>query len=208
MTNQNDAQTIARIEKLKGDFALNFKQICDLLTLLKSHHYYHDDRLFRHYREVSSGKLIPELVMALGLRRGYLQHMIGRPREVQMSVACDSDMSWCCALRGEIVEKRTSWKKMAAADFKRMFPIGGPVRSVQEQRDLLLAEMAAKPVTHIRQQPIARVDLKAGTFRLGAQVVPLSVVWAALAEVGIHLPVPMDGAAPQDCGPRVGAAAK
>lgn len=187
MTNQNEAQIIARIEELKGDLALNFKQICDLLALV-SQHYLHRDPLFRHYREVASGKLIPELVMAMGLKRGYLQHMMGRPREVQMQIARDADLSWCCAVRGEIVEKRTSWKSMGQADFKRMFPIGQPVRSLPEQIAALKQEMATQPVTHVKGQPIARVDLAAGTFRLGNQVVPLNVVMAAMNEVGLIMP--------------------
>ena len=186
MTNQSEAQTIARIEELKGDLALNFKQICDLLALV-SQHYLHRDPLFRHYREVASGKLIPELVMAMGLKRGYLQHMMGRPREVQMQIARDADLSWCCAVRGEIVEKRTSWKAMGAADFKRMFPIGGPVRSPHEQAAILREEMATQPVTHVRGQPLARVNLADQTFKLGSQVVPISIVLAAMAEAGIRV---------------------
>ena len=157
---------------------------------------------------MASNKLMPEMIMAMGRKGAFVKHMIGRPREVQMNIAQDGEFDWARDVKGEVVGRRGSWRQMADDEFKRMFPIGGPVRTVQEQRALLLAEIAAKPVTHIRQQPIARVDLKAGTFRLGAQVVPLSVVWAALAEVGIPLPVPMDGAATQESGPRVGVAAK
>jgi hypothetical protein len=207
MINRNEAQMVQKIEELLQDMALNFRQICDLLAGIDSH-YLHKDPMFRWYAEVSSGRLAPELIMAMGRKGAFIKHMVGRPREVQMTLAQDGAFDWAREVKGEVQAKRGSWRQMSDAEFKRMFPIGGPVRSVQEQRDLLLTEMAAKPVTHIRQQPIARVDLKAGTFRLGAQVVPLSVLWAALAEVGIPLPVPMDGAATQESGPRVGAAAK
>ena len=207
MINRNEAQIVQRIEELIGDMALNFRQICDLLAGIDSH-YLHKDPMFRWYREVASGRLAPELIMAMGRKAAFIKHMVGRPREVQMKVAQDGEFDWARAVKGEVVDRRGSWRQMADDEFKRMFPIGGPVRTVQEQRAVLLADLAAGPVTHIRQQPIARVDVAAGTFRLGAQVVPLSVLCAALAEVGIPLPMPMDGAAPQDCGPRAGAAAK
>jgi hypothetical protein len=142
MTNQNEAQIVARIEALKSDLALNFKQICDLLVLVRNH-YLHKEMMFRRYREVASGKLIPEIVWAMDRRRHHLKHMAGRPHELQMKIATDGPLSWCCAVRGEIVEKRTSWKVMKETDFKRMFPIGGPVRSITEQREVLKAEIAA-----------------------------------------------------------------
>ena len=187
ITNQNDAQTIARIEELKGDLALNFKQICELLVLVGSH-YLHRDALFRWYREVASGKLIPEVVMAMAMRRGYLSRLVGRPREVQLEVARDSEFDWCHEVKGEIVTKRTGWKKMGSADFKRMFPVGAGIRAVHEQRAIIEQEMAAGPVTHIRRQPLVRIDVKAQTFTLGNQTVPLSVVIAAMREVKMGFP--------------------
>lgn len=178
-TNQNEAQVIARIEDLKGDLGLNYKQICECLVLLKSH-YMHRDPLFRSYRDVASGAIIPEAVMCMAAKRGYLDHIAGRPRDLQRKIASDGEFDWCTVVRGEIVEKRTGWKKMGAADFKRMFPIGGPVRSMSEQRAALAQEMASAPVTHIRREPVARVNVEAQTFTLGTQTVPLSIVLAAL----------------------------
>jgi hypothetical protein len=197
MINRNEAQMVQKIEELLQDMALNFRQICDLLAGIDSH-YLHRDPMFRWYRDVASGRLAPELIMAMGRKAAFIKHIVGRPREVQMKVAQDGPFDWARAVKGEVVDRRGSWRQMADDEFKRMFPIGGPVRTVQEQRAVLLAELAAGPVMHIRRQPVARVDMDAGTFRLGAQVVPLSVLWAALAEVGISLPMPMDGAAPQE----------
>ncbi|MFN7883446.1 MAG: hypothetical protein ACK5PF_10610 [bacterium] len=204
---RSEAQIIQKIEELLDDLALNFRRICELLTGIEKHDL-HKHWMFKWYRQVASNKLEPDVIMAMGGKRPFIKHMVGRPREVQMKVAQDGLFDWVRAVKGEVVDRRGSWRQMADDEFKRMFPIGGPVRTVQEQRAVLLAELAAGPVTHIRQQPVARVDMDAGTFRLGAQVVPLSVLCAALAEVGIPLPMPMDGAAPQDCGPRVGVAAK
>jgi len=187
-TNQNEAQTIARIEDLKGDLALNFKQICDLLMLV-GNHYLHRDPLFRNYREVSSGKLLAEVVMAMAAKRGYLAHLSGRPRDVQLEIARDGEFDWCYQFKGEIITKRTSWKKMGMADFKRMFPIGAGIRSVQEQRAIIQQEIAAAHVTQIRRQPVARIDVKAQTFTLGNQTVPLTVVIAAMREAGIAAPM-------------------
>lgn len=184
MTNRSEAQIIQRIEDLQGDLALNFRQICDLLVQVRDH-YLHRDRQFRHYRDVAADRLLPELVMAMGFKRGYLEHMRGRPREVQMAVARDAEFSWVCVVKGEVVERRSGWKAMGAADFKRAFPIGRPPASVSEQRGALVEEMQAKPVTHKNRQPLARVDLAAQSFRLGGQTVPLSVVLAALREAGL-----------------------
>ena len=188
ITNQNQAQTIARIEDLKGDLAMNFKQICELLVLLRNH-YLHRDPLFRSYREVASGAIIPEIAMCMAAKRGYLDHLAGRPHDLQRKIASDAEFDWCCEVKGEVVTKRTSWKKMGAADFKRMFPIGTGVRSVQEQRAIIEQEMARGPVTHIRHQPTARINLTLQTFTLGRQTVPLSVVIAAMREVNMGLPV-------------------
>jgi hypothetical protein len=185
ITNQSEAQTIARIEELKGDLALNFKQICELLALVNNH-YLHRDPLFRWYREIATGKLIAEIVMAMAMRRDFLKHMVGRPRSLQMEIAREGEFDWCTEVKGEIVQRRSSWKKMGAADFKRMFPIGGPVRSPHDQRDIIKTEMDARPVTHIRRQPIARVDAASHTFTLGAQTVPIGVVLSALREAGIQ----------------------
>lgn len=184
-TNQNEAQIIARIEELKGDLALNFKQICELLVQVGSH-YLHSEPMFRWYREVASEKLVPELIMAMGLKRDHLKHMMGRPRDVQLAVARDGDLSWCAVDRGEIIERRGSWKRMSGEEFKRMFPVGAGVRSVPEQRAILEESLATSPITHVRRQPRARVDRSAATFTLGNQTVPLTVVIAALAEVGIQ----------------------
>jgi hypothetical protein len=185
MTNQNEAQTIQRIEELKGDLALNFKQICELLALVKSH-YLHRDQAFRWFKEVATGKLVPEIVIAMQARPGCLKHMIGRPRDVQLNIARGVEMSWCYAAKGVIVERRTDWKKMTDRDFKRMFPSGRAVRALHEQRAVLEAELTSVPPTHVRQQPLARVDVDAQTFKLGVQTVPLNVVLSALREAGIQ----------------------
>jgi hypothetical protein len=186
MINRNEAQIVQRIEDLLGDMALNFRQICDLLAGL-NRHYLHRDPMFRWYREVASGKLIPELVMAMCRAQVLIKHMVGRPREVQMTLAHGGQFDWVREVKGEIEVRRGSWRQMSQTEFKRVFPINAPVRSVQEQRAVLQAEMAAQPVTHIRRQPLARVELTAGTFTLGSQTVPLTVVLGALAEAGMKV---------------------
>ena len=191
ITNQNDAQIIARIEDLKGDMTLHFKQICELLLLVGSH-YLHRDPLFRWYREVASGKLVAEVVMCMAMKRNYLKHLSGRPRDTQLEVARDKEFDWCTEVRGEIVTYRTGWKKMGAPDFKRMFPIGAGILSLHEQRAIIQQEMAAGPVTYINRQPTARVDVAAQTFTLGRQTVPLNVIVAALREADMMMPVVAD----------------
>ncbi len=184
MINRNQAQLAARIEGLLSDMAANFKDICELLTGIDKH-YLHKDPMFRWYKEVATGKLVPETIMAMSKATHLIPHMVGRPREVQLAVATDKEFDWCRVVKGEIVQKRGSWRQMSTPEFKRMFPVGGAIQSAPEQRAALETEIAAAPVTHIRQQPVARVDPHTRTFRLGSQVVPLNVVLAALREVGI-----------------------
>lgn len=184
MINRNEAQIAARIEALLKDIALNFAEICGELVALESH-YLHRDPMFRWYREVASGKLLPELIMAMSKAPGRISHMVGRPKDVQQSIARDGEFDWCRARDGEIEVRRGSWRQMRMDEFARMFPVGGPVRSITEQRELLVQKLAEGPVTHIRRQPVARVDAQASTFRLGYQTVPLSVVLLALREAGI-----------------------
>lgn len=194
MINRNQAQIAARIENLLGDMAHNFKEICELLTGLDSH-YLHRDPMFRWYKEIATGKLMPELVMAMARASHLVKHMVGRPREVQLAVAEDKPFDWCRVEKGETVTRRGSWRQMSAAEFKRMFPVGEPVRSVSEQSALARLEMNRERVTHIRRQPVARVDTEKQTFRLGAQTVPLSVVLAALREAGLGFSVVGEGVA-------------
>jgi hypothetical protein len=182
--NRNQAQIAARIESLLGDMAINFREICDLLTGADGH-YLHRDPMFKWYREVANGKLSPDVIMAMSRAQCLVKHMIGRPREVQLTVAQDGEFDWCRSVKGEVEVRRGSWRKMSQTEFKRMFPINAPVRSVAEQRSLLEAELAASPVTHIRRQPLARADLEKQTFTLGGQTIPLSVALAALREAGV-----------------------
>lgn len=186
MLNRNQAQIAARIEGLLSDMALNFKEICELLAGLDKH-YLHKDPMFRWHREVATGKLIPEMIMAMSKATHLVTHMVGRPRETQLAVATDKEFDWCREVKGEVVQKRGSWRQMSTAEFKRMFPVGGAVLTVPEQRAVLERDLAAAPVTHIRQQPLARVDAEARLFRLGRQVVPLNVVLAALHEAGLSV---------------------
>ena len=186
LSNQQEAQIGARIEDLLSDFAMNFGQICELLTQLKSH-YLHKDNKFRWYREVASGKLLPLTVMQFSGKKGYLEHLCGYNRDLQKSLLLMKEFDWVDIDRGQIVEKRTDWTKMSSAAFKRMFPIGGPVRSVHEQRAILEAELASRPKTHVRQQPVARADGEKQTFSLGTQTVPLNVILGALREIGLEV---------------------
>ena len=186
--NETEAQIFAQIEELKGDLYGNYAQICRKLANLRPGiHYMHKDHAWKYYKEVAAQKLFPESVFTFGTKRGYLECMMGRARDVQLRVAAGAEFDWCQVERGEIVDRRTSWKKMGAADFKRLFPAGQPVRSLTEQRAILQAEIAARPVTHIRRQPVACVDLVAGTFTLGGVTAPLSVVLGALADGGVDL---------------------
>lgn len=185
MTNQNEAQIVARIEELKTDLTINFKSICDLLVQLK-HHYLHRDSIFRWYKEVSSGKLLPETVLAFGTRRTHLMQICGYNRELQRTLANGGEFDWATVEKGEIIEKRTSWHKMPTDAFKRMFPIGGPVRTLAEQKAILQSELAAVPKTHVNRQPIVRVDGE--KVIVGSQAVPLNVILGALREANV-LPV-------------------
>jgi hypothetical protein len=187
MIERSEAQIVQKIEELLGDISHNFKTICEYLAKLPKH-YLHRDPMFKNYKEVANGKLIPEVVMAMAKASTLLPHICGRPPEVQRGIASDNPISWLTVEKGQIVERRGSWRKMATTDFKRMFPIGGAILSLSEQRAAIEQEMSAKPVTHIRQQPIAKADTTAGTFKLGTQTVPLSVIISALREAGVSVP--------------------
>ena len=139
------------------------------------------------YREVGTGKLLPETVMTFARKPDYLKHLCGYNRDTQMAITRGNEFNWCEEFRGEIIEKRTDWKKMSAAAFKRMFPIGGPLQSVHEQRATIEAELSSKPKTHVRQQPVARADGEKQTFTLGSQTVPLNVILGALREIGLEV---------------------
>lgn len=184
MTNQNEAQIVARIEELKENMADNFEAICELLTQVQRH-YMHKDHMFRWYREVASGKLIPAVVQSLSFKREYLKHLSGYNRDLQKTLARGGEFDWATIERGEVVEKRTSWHKMPTDAFKRMFPIGGPVRTVAEQRSILEAELAAAPKVFVNRQPIVRVDADARTMRVAGHTVPLNVILGALREANI-----------------------
>lgn len=196
MTNQNEAQIIARIEELKGDLMLHMKQICDLLVLVRQH-YLHRDPLFRWYREVAQGKLAPAVGLAMARRTKHVPHMMGRPMDVQLRVVAGAGLDWCEEQRGQIVRKHTSWDKMPLTAFRRMFPVGGPVRSITEQEAVLRSEMEAKtrPTVYGMSQPEApayvrghampRLDLMHNKFMLGREVIPLTVLVSVMQANGM-----------------------
>jgi hypothetical protein len=184
MINRNQAQIATNIEQLMANVAANFREICELLIALDKH-YLHRDPMFKWYRQVANGKLVPALIMAMVNAQRRIKHMVGRPREVQINIAEDKPLDWCRVVKGEIEVRRGSWRQMSQLEYERTFPEGGPVRTVLEQRAIIEKELAAEPVTHIRRQPLARVDVTAQTFTLGNQTVPLSIVLSALREAGV-----------------------
>jgi hypothetical protein len=196
MINRNEAQMVQKIEELLGDMALNFRHICELLAGL-DRHYLHRDPMFRWYREVAGGKLASELVMAMCRAQPLIKHMIGRPREVQMTLAHDGQFDWVREVKGKIEVKRGSWRQMSQAEFKRMFPINGPVQSVQEQRNVLQAiiEAWSNDTVHGMSQPEApayvrghampKLDLVHNKFMLGREAIPLTVLVSVMQANGM-----------------------
>lgn len=189
--NMSREQLIAFVDERKGTIIASFEDICEaiyeLKTRCKFNHSLIGTELFRFYAQVRNGRLTGAMVYALGGNKRMLSHMEGRPKELQNELAAGRLLTIAVEIKGEIVERDKAIIDMRYAELARVFPINKSPATIGEQRAALEAELASKPKTHVRQQPVARADGEKQTFSLGTQTVPLNVILGALREIGLEV---------------------
>lgn len=188
--NMSPEQIIARIEDYKAEGISAIKDICVALRELRLRnvkHPLHRDRVYQWFNEVADGRLHAGLVALFNGNRSYLKHIIGRPMEVQKAMLAGRDFDVVFERKGEIVDGRKSVLKMSLQMFQRLLPEGERPRTLSEQREALEVELASKPKVRTVAGPIVRAIKEEGVLMVGTTRVPLTIITAALKEVGYNV---------------------
>ena len=112
---------------------------------------------------------------------------IGRPEDVQKTVAAGREFDVAVITKGEIVERKIPASRMNLKTLELLFPSGKSPRGLSEQKAILKEELDAAPVTHVRQQPVVRAVVDQQALRVGGTTIPLSAFQQALADLGLQL---------------------
>lgn len=189
--NRSDEELVAEIESLKVEGLANFASTCERLTELAKRGYKHPlhrHSQYRHHAEVSSGKLIPAIVVMFDGDRPRMACFRGRPEDVQRTVA--SGREFDVVLRtntGTLVERKLSAGRMSLKTLRILFPEGKPPRPLSEQRAILQAELNALPKTHLNGKPLVQALPGKEALRVAGSEIPLTAINAALVEMGYRL---------------------
>lgn len=195
--NMSVEQIVGRIEEYKADGLAAIKNICVALKELKvrkQRHPLHRDRVYKWFLEVADGRLHPGVVALFNGRKGYLDHLVGRPLDVQKQILAERDLDvvqWDGRKR-QIVEVRKPAIKLSLKDFQRVFPKGKPLPTLSEQRAALEVEIAAQPVTHTQHGPIVRATHNGKALLVGRTEVPMNTIINALREMGATVTLPSE----------------
>ena len=194
--NMRDEQIIALIEDCVQDGLNRQEEICSHLQEMNRRgkkHKLHKHPLYKWFNEISDRKLTMAVVALFSGKRAYLDHLVGRSIDMQKSIVAERELDVAQFDRKtrQIVDNRKPAIKLSIADFQRVFPKGKSVATLSEQRKALEVEMAQAPVTHTKHGPIVRANKETGVFMVGTTKVPLSVVVAALTEIGAQVTLPI-----------------
>lgn len=141
--NKTMNELISIIEDLLKDGDTNTKRICDALFEIskqKGKHPLFKHPVFKWFKEISTEKLHPRILASLKTKR-YLDHVLGRPMDVQDRIAAGKEFDVVKLVKGEIVVVKQSFRGMNYETFSRLFPIGKPPATVSEQTKSLEAQM-------------------------------------------------------------------
>lgn len=184
--NMSTEQLLHLIAEYRAAAETNFKEICLALVEVKRRGEPHNlfrDKLFRWYAEVAGEKLHPGLVFHWDGDRRKMECLIGCKMPMQLGILQGRDIGVICEKNGELVETRRTMRDMKAPELRRVFHKGEP-RTFDEQREVLQAEIAARqPKT--MDMPEVKGDAAARVLRVGKHTIPLALVKAALAEIGL-----------------------
>ena len=187
LNNMTTEQVLHLIAEYRATAEANFVEICLALVELKRRGEPHNlfrDKLFRWYAEVAGEKLHPGLVFHWDGDRRKMECFIGRKLELQLAVLQGRDIGVIREEKGKLVEARQTMRDMTAKDLQRVFPKGQAQRNFDEQREILQAEIAARP-PKTETVPKIKGDAAARVLCVGKHTIPLALVKAALAEIGL-----------------------
>ena len=185
--NMSTEQLLHLIAEYRLTAETNFKEICLALVEVKRRAEPHNlfrDKLFRWYAEVAAEKLHPGIVFHWDGNRQKMECFIGRPLERQLAVLQGREIGIVEEVNGEMLESRKKIISMSPKELRRVFPKGEDIRTFDEQREILQAEIAAR-VPKTETVPEVKGDVAARVLRVGKHAIPLALVKAALAEIGL-----------------------
>ena len=192
--NMSIQQIIAKIEESRAEGFSSMVEICHCLKELKVRKCSHPlfkDRVYRHFEAIADGKLHPGVVALFNGNASYLDHVSGRPMDLQKGMIAEREYDVAVEVRGEIVVSRKTVSKMSLATFQRLFPKdASPATVAQQKKELAtLAQKIAANTAPTRTQhgPIVRADAALQIVKVGTISVPISVLRVALGEIGLSV---------------------
>lgn len=193
--NMSNEQIISLIEDCVSSGLSHQEEICQHLKEMSRRnlrHKFHKHPLYKWFNEVADKKLLMGVVALFSGKKSYLEHLVGRPLDMQKTILAEIplDVAQIDRKTGQIVDARKPALRLKLTDFQRVFPIGKPPATLKEQREALAAEMAAQPVTRTVHGPIIRAIKEEGVLMVGSTRVPLHLVSAALKEIGAQVTLP------------------
>lgn len=190
--NRSNEQLIAEIESIKEDGLAAFSATCERLTELSRRNYRHPlhrHNLYRHHAAVTAQRLHPAIVILFDGGARHMDCFIGRPEDVQKTVAVGREFDVAIISKGEIAERKISASRMNLKTLELLFPAGKSPRTLTEQKAILQAELDAAPATHVNRQPVVRASVEDRSLIVAGTKIPLTAFKAALADLGIQLEV-------------------
>lgn len=184
--NQSVERLIADIESLRDESNERAVEICVRLVVLKTRRVSHPlmkDRFFRHFEAIASGKVLPGIVAMFGGQKKYVDLFYGRALNSQKAVLNDVEQTVAVEKDGTVIEARKAPSRLSYSALLRLFPPQKPAASYVEQRQALLAEIAAREPA----KPRFRVDSAADALHVGRQVFPMEEVRSALLAAGFEV---------------------
>lgn len=186
--NMSVEQIIARIEEAKDDSFEAAREICNCLVELnkrKVSHPLHKDRVYRWYKDIAAEKLHPGIAMIFNGNPRYIEHVLGRPLDLQKGMVAGREYDVVYEWSGELKEAKKSIMQMSLGVFQRLFPKGQSPATVKQQTEALKKEISLRAKNVTKHGPIVRADRDAKLLYVGTTAVPLSVVRTALKEIGL-----------------------
>lgn len=178
---------IAEINRYEELTHSNIKEICELLMLLKEKgggHSLFVHPMFKHYRLVATGKLLPALLFKMELKKEIVERIAAQRRETQQAIVdgYDFPVAHWRESTASFIEERQTLPRMATATLMRVFLPTGEVATPTDQKKAIKEELAVKAAQEV--EPRVKADVSRGTILVANHPATLDELREALADLG------------------------
>ncbi|AGR47958.1 hypothetical protein PHIM7_244 [Sinorhizobium phage phiM7] len=140
--------------------------------------------LYKWYKEINAGSLLPELVIKFAGADHILSRLVGAPKKEQLEYASTGKIKVAeMDRKGEIREVE---KPIARLNIEKLDLVleNGKKKTFKQQVNHLQTAAITKPSKPITTSPSVRADTKAGVLIIGGRRVEPHTLFDAMAELG------------------------